>query len=153
MPCEECLFLQVNGTGSRDGALHSADQPATDKLKSPDRSESSRAKSSRHHSSLSPERCPRHKHSKRHKKEHSHKKSKRSRHEDDASLGDAPAAVAPATDGVEEETEGSKEAVTGNDDLEALRQAALQTTKAAVNAGTDVTMAGEASPEALEDGS
>lgn len=120
--------MQVNGPDSKD-------IPASQQLKSPDRSESSRAKSSRRHSSMSPEPA-RHKHSKRHKKEHSHKKSKRSRHEDDASVDTAPVAVAENDAGHRDvdHTDREAEAATAPDsDLEALRQAALQTTKAAVS--------------------
>lgn len=94
------------------------------------RSDSHRAKSSRQ-TSLSPERSPRHKHSKRHKKEHSHKKSKRSRHEDDAHLEAPPAAAVSDT---RQSDEGQAQDAAGEDDIQALREAALQTTKAAVTA-------------------
>lgn len=154
------VHLQVDGTAIQHDGAEGKDTLVADKLKSPDRSESSRAKSSRHHSSLSPERSPRHKHSKRHKKEHSHKKSKRNRHEDDASVGAPSAAVvdgeAPNEDPVESFEE-RKEAAAADNDLNALRQAALQTTKAAVSlndtangADANVEMAGIDSPGALE---
>lgn len=77
--------------------------------------------------SRSPIRSPsRHKHSKKHKKEHSHKKSKRDKHDavdrpDDASEL-VPAAAA----------NGAQADVT--DDLQALREAALQTTKSVAGA-------------------
>ena len=95
---------------------------------------------------MSPERSPKHKHSKRHKKEHSHKKSKRSRHEDDVSAGAAPGDVADdvvTTDGAvtNDAQEAVEDVVAAADDLETLRQAALQTTKAAVNTETNTEMA------------
>ena len=105
---------------------------------------------------MSPERSPRHKHSKRHKKEHSHKKSKRSRLEDDVSAGGA-AAVEVATSDVttheaatDDAQEKVEDVVAAADDLEALRQAALQTTKAAVNTGTDTELAEAATSDALD---
>lgn len=79
--------------------------------------------------SRSPLRSPsRHKHSKRHKKEHSHKRSNRDRHNGsehpDHQLG-VPEVVNTAAES------DSKEGAVA-DDLDALRQAALQTTKNAV---------------------
>ena len=75
-------------------------------------------------SSHSPMRSPsRHKHSKKHKKEHSHKKSKRDKHggadrtDERSEVSDGAAAASGAA------------AAGVSDDLEALRQAALQTTK------------------------
>ena len=119
--------MQV-GTGKPEEANGTAVEGAEDP-RSP-RSDSHRINSSRQ-TSLSPERSPRHKHSKRHKKEHSHKKSKRSRHEDDAHLEAPPAA---AVSDARQSDEGQEQAA-GQDDIQALRQAALQTTKAAVNTG------------------
>ena len=86
--------------------------------------------------SRSPIRSPsRHKHSKKHKKEHSHKKSKRDKHDavdrpDDASeLSElVPTSVAAVANGTQADAA---------DDLQALRQAALQTTKPVAVAGTD----------------
>ena len=74
----------------------------------------------------------RHKHSKKHKKEHSHKKSKRDRH-DEADHQDDTAEVSegPNSSAVPSDANGSKNAP---DDLSALREAALQTTKTVVDA-------------------
>ena len=134
MPHCATLYIEpvlVDSQPSKHEEANGTTHARSDDVRSPNRSESHKTKSSRQ-TSLSPERSPRPKHSKRHKKEHSHKKSKRSRHEEDASTEAAPAAV--------EQSHDDQKQGTGVDDLETLRQAALQTTKAAVNTGNDAEM-------------
>lgn len=106
-----------------------------------DASASPTRKSPSRNASQSPIRSPsRHKQSKKHKKEHSHKKSKRDKHAtvdrpDDRfeQSAPAPASATASEDGIQADV---------TDDLQALRQAALQTTKSV--AGID-SVAGSAS--------
>ena len=113
-----------------------------------DASASPRRKSPSRNASQSPIRSPsRHKHSKKHKKEHSHKKSKRDKHDgvdrpDDRSEQSAPVAPPAAASG-----NGIQADVT--DDLQALRQAALQTTKSV--AGIDSVAGCASQPVAAQD--
>lgn len=113
-----------------------------------DASASPRRKSPSRNTSQSPMRSPRHKHSKKHKKEHSHKKGKRDRHDHDAvdrpddkseQSGPVSASAAAAGNGVQADV---------TDDLQALRQAALQTTKSV--AGVDTVAGGASQPAAAE---
>ena len=112
-----------------------------------DASASPRRKSPSRNASQSPIRSPsRHKHSKKHKKEHSHKKSKRDKHDavdrpDDRSEQSAPvpASAAALENGIQADV---------SDDLQALRQAALQTTKTV--AGIDSLAGSSSQPVAAQ---
>ncbi len=115
----------VNGDHFQAGKKHNRSR----------RSASPRKQSPGRNRSPSPVRCPsRHKHSKRHRKEHSHKKSKRDRHAGTDCDDDRPANLEAATEtGVTAPQDGSL-ADGVPDDLDVLRQAALQTTKSALSA-------------------
>jgi len=76
----------------------------------------------------------RHKHSKRHRKEHSHKKSKRDRHAGTDRDDDRPDNLEAATEAVVTAAPDGSLADAVPDDLDALRRAALQTTKSALSA-------------------
>ena len=112
----------------KDGSVEAAGQVGEKRSRQHDASASPRRKSPGRDSSKSPLRSPsRHKHSKKHKKEHSHKKSKRDKHDavdrpdDRSELSEVvPASAAASENGVQTDV---------TDDLQALRQAALQTTK------------------------
>jgi len=99
------------------------------------RSASPRKQSPGRNRSPSPVRSPsRHKHSKRHRKEHSHKKSKRDRHAGTNRDDDRPDNLEAATETVVTAAQDGSLADAVPDDLDALRQAALQTTKPALSA-------------------
>lgn len=111
----------TNGHASQVGEKRSR-RHADDTLASP------RGKSPSRHASQSPVRSPsRHKHSKKHKKEHSHKKSKRDKHsaadrpDDRSEISDLGTTAAAAPE--------NRTQADVSDDLDALRQAALQNTK------------------------
>ena len=116
-----------------------------------DASASPNRKSPSRNASQSPIRSPRHKHSKKHKKEHLHKKGKRDKHDHDAvdrpddkseQSGPVSTSVAAAETGVQADM---------TDDLQALRQAALQTTKSTKSvAGVDTVADGASQPAAAE---
>lgn len=123
-----------NGTPKHDTVEAAADrgQLGEKRCRQEDASASPRRQSPGMNASQSPIRSPsRHKHSKKHKKEHSHKKKKRDKHDavdrpDDRSEQTAPIPVSAAAS-----ENGIQADVT--DDLQALRQAALQTTKSAAD--------------------
>lgn len=146
----------ASGKAAADPAQHSNGTPNNDTAEVAGHHGQVREKRSREHDALaspsrntsrSPIRSPsRHKHSKKHKKEHSHKKSKRDKHDavdrpDDASeLSElVPASAAAAADGTQADV---------IDDLQALRQAALQTTKPV--AGADAASDGANQPVAAQ---
>ncbi len=115
----------VNGDHSQAGKKHNRSR----------RSASPRKQSPGRIRSPSPVRSPsRHKHSKRHRKEHSHKKSKRDRHTGTDRDDDRPDNSEAATEIVVTAEQGGSRADAVPDDLDALRQAALQTTKSALSA-------------------
>ncbi len=115
----------VNGDHSQAGKKHDRSR----------RSASPRKQSPGRNRSSSPVRSPsRHKHSKRHRKEHSHKKSKRDRHVGTDRDDDRPDNLEAATETVVTAAQDGSLADAVPDDLDALRQAALQTTKSALSA-------------------
>ena len=115
----------VIGDHSQAGKKHSRSR----------RSASPRKQSPGRNRSPSPVRSPsRHKHSKRHRKEHSHKKSKRDRHAGTDREDDRPDNLETATEGVVTAAQDGSLTDAVPDDLDALRQAALQTTKSALSA-------------------
>ncbi|DBA76262.1 TPA: hypothetical protein ACH3X1_009980 [Trebouxia sp. C0004] len=115
----------VNGDHSQAGKKHN-------RLR---RSASPRKQSPGRTSSPSSMRSPsRHKHSKRHRKEHSHKKSKRDRHAGTDRDDGRTDTVEAATETVVTAVQDGSLADAVPDDLDALRQAALQTNKSALSA-------------------
>ena len=138
------------GTPKHDTVEAAADhhgQVGEKRSRQEDASASPGRKSPSRKASQSPIRSPsRHKHSKRHKKEHSHKKSKRDKHDavdrpDDRSEQSAPvlASAAASKNGIQADV---------TDDLQALRQAALQTTKSV--AGIDSVAGSSSQPVAAQ---
>ncbi len=114
----------VNGLNNQAGDKRSRRPSASPSRRFPDRGDSQ-----------SPVRSPsRHKHSKRHKKEHSHKKSKRNRHGDAEHDDDRHEVSDTALKSSETAQQTGSKIGVAPDDLDALRQAALQVTKSAVTA-------------------
>ena len=129
---------QVDTNGPELDGIKSADQTngsaaLADAAAASNNDSPGREKRSREHSQ-SPVRSPsRHKHSKKHKKEHSHKKSKRDRRDDSDHQDDRPEASNKISDSASALPAGHDSNV-ALDDLSALREAALQTTRSAASA-------------------